>query len=359
MTLTLIQAMRGLCSLCVAIVHVKIFFTRYGDPGFFEAVPDWLGAIPTMFFAISGYFMAMLLARKDRYFLYNRLIRIYPTYFTMIAIAFILRAFSMKPLRLTDLPLVMTLFPFGSGLDYKLGIEWTLIYEMVYYFICAYYCRPQLLHIFPRMCLAWYLATLVAACIVPVSPMANILTFCASPWNLSFIAGVLVYFLLASPRKIVPWIWAVVLVAATYTTFKISPFLANKGIVFFGGLAGLILIGLVLLESLVRAPWFLVRLGDFSYVFYLIHVSIILTVIEIWMRLTGTKPNPVTGIVAVGLCLLLSWPLGRLDLTLHKYCKSWMKRMLDAQAARRAAVFQANGVPCATVEAERPGGPTG
>ena len=245
MTLTLIQAMRGLASACVVLMHIKIFLTKYGDPGLFNGLPEFLGAIPCMFFAISGYFMAMLVDRRDQHFLANRLVRIYPTYCGIIALAFVLRSVSMKPLHLADLPFVLPLLPFGTGLDYKLGIEWTLVYEVTFYLICAWYCRPGRYELFPRMLVAWYLALLGASFFLPVPDMPNPLNIWASPWNANFCSGALVYYFFRSIRKPSSWLWALVLGVATYFAFVGTPVLKAKSVLFFGAACTLILFGMI------------------------------------------------------------------------------------------------------------------
>jgi peptidoglycan/LPS O-acetylase OafA/YrhL len=360
MTLTLIQAMRGLASACVALMHVKIFLTKYGDPGFFNGLPEFLGAIPCMFFAISGYFMAMLIDRREHNFLLNRLVRIYPTYFVIIALAFLLRAFSLKPLGPGDLPLVLTLLPLGPSPDYKLGIEWTLIYELFFYLVCAYYCRQGYHHLFPRMCIAWYLALMGASFFLPTpEPIPNALNIWASPWNANFASGALVYYFLRSARKPTTWAWVLALGLATYAAFEGTPFLKAKSIVFFGAACTVILVGLVLLEKWVRAPRLLVRLGDYSYPLYLVHVTIILTTISVWMRLTEVKPGVATGLTALGLCLLATWPLGWLDVTMHKHFKAGLKKFLAARAVRAAARAEPVAAAGLAVELNQPVGASG
>lgn len=358
MTLTLIQAMRGLASACVVLMHIKIFLTKYGDPGFFAGLPEFLGAIPCMFFAISGYFMAMLIDRRDKHFLANRLVRIYPTYCCIIALAFVLRAFSMKPLGLGDLPLVLPLLPLGSGLDYKLGIEWTLVYEVFFYLICAYYCRPGFHDRFPRMLVAWYLALMGASFFLPVPDMPNFLNIWASPWNANFASGALVYYFLRSYRRPATWGWIAAMGLATYFAFVGTPVLKAKSVIFFGAACTLVLLGLVLVEKWVRAPRFLERLGDYSYPLYLAHVTIILTTISLSMRLTGAAPGVGTGLVACVLALLSTWPLGKLDVAMHKRLKAKLKGYFAAREARAAARTVPAPPPGVAVEIERPAGPT-
>lgn len=361
MTLTLIQAMRGLASTCVVLMHIKIFLTKDGTPGIFSLLPDTLGAIPCVFFAISGYFMAMLVDRHDRHFLANRLVRIYPTYLGIIALAFVIRAACLIPFDLYNLPLVASLLPFGPGLDYKLGIEWTLVYELVFYFICAFYCRPGFYDLFPRMLIGWYLALMVAAFFVTVPLMPNAINIWAMPWNANFVSGALVYYFMRSVKKPSAWLWLLGLALATYATFHFSPNERGRTIVFFGGIATLILIGAVVAERWVRAPSFLVKLGDYSYVLYLLHVTILVSTFSVYKRWTGTSPGVGTGLVALALVLLASWPLGRVDVAMHKRFKGKLKKYFAAREARAAAAAAeetAVATPGVAVELNRPLGPT-
>lgn len=360
MTLTLIQAIRGLASACVVLMHIKIFLTKDGIPGFFSLVPNQLGAIPCMFFAVSGYFMAMLLDRRDHHFLANRFVRIYPTYFGMIAVAYLVRLACRIPFDLYNLPLVMSLLPFGPGLDYKLGIEWTLIYEILFYFICAYYCRPGMHDLFPRMLIAWYLLLMAAVFVVNVPLMPNAINIWASPWNANFVSGALIYHFMRSLKKPSSWFWLVVLAVATVATYHFSTSERARIIVLCGAIATAILAGVVVLERWVRAPLILERLGDYSYVLYLFHVTVIVSTFSVYTRLTGNPPGPAMGTLALVLAVAASWPLGRADVALHKRLKGKLKRYLNArEAAKAGATAAAQSVtPGVAVELNRPLGPS-
>ena len=171
MTYTLIQAMRGLLAVGVVFAHCLIFLGVYGDPIYPEYLPDIFGGIPCMFFAISGFFMAMLVDRASPNFLPQRLLRVYPTYFIILALAYLLRSLTSMPLNFSDFFAILPLFPFKEGLDYKLGIEWTLLYEMFYYLVCAVFCLKSLRTRFPAFLTGWFLATLAGGFFLSVPPV--------------------------------------------------------------------------------------------------------------------------------------------------------------------------------------------
>jgi exopolysaccharide production protein ExoZ len=355
MTYRWVQVLRGMLSLSVALIHIKIFLTRAaGDAGLFNNIPDSFGNAPCVFFVISGYFMAMLIDRREKHFLLNRVIRIYPPYILAIFLAYLLR-FDTKKL-FTDLYAVITLLPLGSGLDYKLGIEWSLIYEIFFYFLCAFYARPDRAGTFPKMLIAWYLATLVAAMYVVVPVLPNMLNIWASSWNLCFIGGALVYHLLLSYRKPAVQFWAVCVTLATAAAYIFAPSGRVQGLISYAIFSPLLLIALIGLERVIRAPRVFVKLGDYSYALYLIHVSIILTTLKLWEQFVGTPPTSMTGVLALILCLLSCWAFGFVDVSMHNRLKAFVKKKL---AARHSAVIPTNEPACAPAVAGGNDGPRG
>lgn len=325
MTYTLIQAWRAILCVGVVLAHIKIYLLRTETPTLFASVPDIFGGIPCAFFAVSGYFMATLVDRNTTNFLPQRLVRVYPMYVLAIALAFPLRLLSSSHLNFEDLPLALTLLPLGPRINYKLGIEWTLVYEIFYYLVCWVFCRPALFRQFPKFLIAWMLAVIVKNIVAPYTPpLPTVFTIWLSGWNYCFIGGALLYYALQRYNEPATQAWAQVLVFATLCIVS-NTFIQRQGVFYMLGLASCAAMAvLIKLESRVRAPRILSELGDYSYALYLIHTNIILVAFDRWGYFTDAKPGTVAGLIALVLCLAAFWFLGQLDVAIHRRTKRWI-----------------------------------
>ncbi len=330
MTYTLIQAWRALLCIGVMLAHIKIYLLREGTAPLFNYLPDILGGIPCAFFSVSGYFMATLVDRNTKNFLLMRLVRVYPMYIIAIVLAYGIRALTTMPLDFDDLPAVISLLPFGGRKSYKLGIEWTLIYEIFFYFVCTVFCRPSLSRRFPAFLMVWLSAVLLASAINPVLyHLPNLATIWLSGWNYSFIAGALVYYFLKNYDDPQVQTWAKYVLLATVCTFSALQPTPVSVIIMLGLLACLALVAMVMLEPKIQAPKLLTHLGDYSYSLYLIHATIIILVLNRWPDITGTPPGLIAGLVSMVLCLCAFWFLGQFDVSIHKRLKGYLQNKLN------------------------------
>ena len=335
MTYTLIQAWRAVLCISVVLAHIKIYLLRGGSPSLFEYVPDIFGGIPCAFFTVSGYFMATLVDRNTKNFLPQRLVRVYPMYLLAILLAFLLRLFTTQPLDMEDLPLAISLLPLGPRINYKLGIEWTLVYEIFYYLICWVFCRPTLSRRFPAFLIVWMLAVLVKNIVAPFTPpLPTVLTIWLSGWNYCFIGGALLFYAMQRYNEPATQAWAQALVFATLCIVS-HTFMLRQGVFYLLGLGSCaVMAGLIRLESRVRSPKLLAELGDYSYALYLIHTNIILLAFDRWAYFTEARPGLVAGLIALVLCLAGFWFLGQLDVAIHKRTRRWVNaRFADGRLA--------------------------
>ncbi len=325
MTYTLIQAWRALLCIGVVLIHIKIYLVRQGTPSLFGYMPEILGGIPCAFFAVSGYFMATLVDRNTYNFLPQRLIRVYPMYLLVIALSFIIREFSNHPMNFKGLPLAISLMPFGMSVQYRLGIEWTLVYEIFYYLVCWVFCRQALHKHFPKFLIVWMLAIILKNVVAPdIPPLPTMLTIWLSGWNYCFIAGALLFYALHRWNEPATQVWAQVLLFASLCVVS-STFILGQSMVYLLGVACcVVMAALIKLESRVRAPKLLSELGDYSYALYLIHTNFIVVTFDRWVYFTGEKPGLVTGLFALVLCMSGFWFLGQLDVAIHKRTRRWV-----------------------------------
>jgi peptidoglycan/LPS O-acetylase OafA/YrhL len=134
---TSIQCLRGLAALSVVVYHTSFYYEATFGPALVSQATmarfAMLGV--SVFFAISGSLMAQILPRTNPCkFLTHRTVRIYPTFFLVVAALLPLGdAFHVMPPPVAILGL--TLAPVGNAAVYYLHVEWTLVYEITYYIV--------------------------------------------------------------------------------------------------------------------------------------------------------------------------------------------------------------------------------
>jgi exopolysaccharide production protein ExoZ len=126
-----IQYLRGLAAVMVVLYHAGHYLDVYRGDG---SLAGWnaLGLYGvSIFFAISGYLMAMLVRRQDPYvFMAHRIVRIYPAFLIIVALYGAVSALVGRPFVLD--PVALTLVPAGPRF-YALDVEWTLLFEVTFY----------------------------------------------------------------------------------------------------------------------------------------------------------------------------------------------------------------------------------
>ena len=328
--LTNLQVLRGFAALAVALFHAQEFVSTRRGPtglGLFDPRFGLMGV--AIFFAISGYLMARLVRASDpATFLAHRVLRILPP-FLVLAIGFRLAS----PVLGINIPfhaLALTLAPVGQAV-YPLGGEWTLVCETTFYVVMFLIGVAALTHRIEALALAW-LAVIGAAWLMrpPISadpafqPVYAVLL--TSPCA-AFAGGLLLPSLLK--RGLFPAALGLVAVPLAIASGVFATD-ANRWI---GGLAAVILVGCAIqAHQMPVRSWparVLVRFGDWSYVLYLIHVPIILSLLA---RVPASCPPLVLWCVAVAASLAAAALVGPLDVGGYRRLKRWVDR---ASASRR------------------------
>lgn len=141
-----IQAMRGIASLIVFIVH--LFSTRPG------MIPLWLERIwysigpagVDIFFVISGFVVTLAAAKSARSidlrgsamtFMVKRVLRVYPAYWVVFAIASLLIPYVWLSPEWLPRASNFSLLTLTYTYNYKVMVAWTLVYEMFFYLILS------------------------------------------------------------------------------------------------------------------------------------------------------------------------------------------------------------------------------
>lgn len=327
-----LQYLRAIAAISVVLYHGSHYVKDLrGEGRFLDVFGGFFGGYGVaVFFALSGYLMADLIARDaPGRFLLSRLARIYPPMLLLTGLFALAFALAGQPRGLNALSL--SLVPAGPR-GYFLAVEWTLLYEMTYYVALAGLAflglaRHATLFVLGWLGLvaaSWFWGTGRADIMLPVLselPLSMI--------NLPFLLG----FLCAGAHRR-GWLPPGLALAAALVAIP-AAMLPSEYFRLFAGLSASLLVA-----AAIRSPsrpalhWpgrLGARFGDASYVLYLCHVPVFLL---IDMALPRALPGPLVWIAMVATALGLSLLLGPADLALHRR----LKRAIDKAPPRRTSV---------------------
>lgn len=289
-TLGSIQLLRGLAALAVAVAHLHAVENRLAGE---QLLGAWalagFGGVD-LFFVISGF--VMVWTTRDRQgqatavpgFAFARAARIYPLWWLVcgaLVAVWLVRpewVYASHHTQAPDILRSLLLLPAPTLPLHAVG--WTLIHELWFYLVfAALLLAPT--RWFPGLLGLWALVVAGAALAFP-APQSPLLALVRHPLTLEFILGAGVGLLASrgvwpAPRLLVQagLIW--MLLAAISARSDAASLFAGEWwrVVAFGVPSALLVWGLAGLEQAGwRAPRFGVRLGDWSYALYLIHVPV-------------------------------------------------------------------------------------
>ncbi|KAJ3058204.1 hypothetical protein HK102_010627 [Quaeritorhiza haematococci] len=243
------------------------------------------------FFALSGFLMAYMLDTSCDRFLSRRLVRIYPTLWLAAALTLLGKIAVFGQVENQGLIGAMTLLPRGGKVTYPLGVEWTLVYELFFYMVCAAFTPRRLRGWFPAFLAAWGAAIVVA--------------------DLRFGTATL----MQPSTKQIP-----------LSLFNLL-YLGDRAVARFLGL-GLTFAAVIVLGSLHDRRTrprpggsFFEKLGDASYGLYLIHVPVATTLMAYLVHHRGIRQPTLVSLAALTAALVAGWYFGKVDLRLHQALK--------------------------------------
>lgn len=323
-----IQALRFFAALLVVSGHSMIFF-NIKHPGIIDpAMVDYFGWSGgwsvSLFFAISGFVIThSSIGRSPLQFIIARCLRIYPAFWLACLLCAAIKIYLFGGLSWAAEGYTLkslSLLPVGT-VPYPLRIEWSLIYEVLFYVVFAismiFVQGKHLLWI----AIGWLIIIVAAA----LSGFGYSDRYPWAAWalvserNLPFIAGVIVYFFAEHPQvrrqhAFLP-MWA--LATALFGQITHSDF----GIIATQAVSAAFLLTWVAQRDVsnpMRADNMLVKFGDGSYGLYLLHITIISVALEIWK---GSPYWPITlmSIFVFGLGFGLMFGAG--EQTLYKHLR--------------------------------------
>ena len=277
-----LQAARGIAALLVVLLHATLGAeVFYGEP--FDGFWGFGHVGVDFFFVLSG-FIIFHAHRSDaggwhgwkRYFT-KRLLRIYPA-FLPISILMLLLYHYFGHLALGDreIGILPSLLLIPTGQSPALVVAWTLMHEMLFY--CVFSIRFISKKAFGVLAWVWVLAILIHN----VSPSTDqtLILFLLNAYNLEFLAGIGVAWLVAKQyagNALLLPIGVITLSAFAISSHLIPNLVGRPGqlapTLFLALTFSLIVWGLCFFESRHRfpVPRWLILVGAASYSIYLIH----------------------------------------------------------------------------------------
>jgi exopolysaccharide production protein ExoZ len=326
-----IQALRAIAAVLVLVQHATVYVLMARNIDFKPYLQVDFGRMGVLlFFVISGFVMATCLD-QGRGFLAQRAIRIYPAFWLAIGLSALLLAPTGLPWHY-NLPSVF-LVPNQLGNSPYSIPYWTLLYEVVFYVITyGLILLGGSRRIVTAGLLGW-LAVVVAASrytdVPLLMPGAWILL---SPLNAFYIAGMLA----CLHRGQLARVPATALAVSALVAWSLGVALQDTA-----PMAGqLVLAGAycaVLLAALrLRAPASLVRLGDWSYGLYLLHVPVIGLVIHVLAAAAPGLRTSIAWLLVFSSALVAGFAFGWAEHRLHSAAKRLLRRRAagDGQPSR-------------------------
>lgn len=349
-----LQILRGFAAIAVMLYHVQCYLPVVaggtitgagGTPTIFRFISGQFSMGASFFFVLSGFLMAYLIDIEYKKFLLRRLIRIYPAFILAVFVQVCIKGIFEKAAVPSDLWQTMSLLPLNTlvhRIPSPLGIEWTLIYEIFFYFVCAIFTLKVLRSWFPAFLVLWAAVIILAyqINIVAVNLQIENGTLLVPSWqwiflspkNLLFIGGGVGYYFLLKFMPKTNWVFLLVCVLISIITFKYSfrmgPHTLYGTIVMAVSFVVLI-VGVANREknstqqTLSKNPVVRLfeKLGDYSYALYLVHVTVIVGIIKLTNFLWAAKGPSLLlqGILALTASLICGWYYGKIDVWIHWY----------------------------------------
>ena len=286
-----IQALRGISCLLIVVFHstmqMDLYYHQLFLGGWFTQ--GYCGV--DLFFVISGFVIVhssvKLWDDQSAFFTYwhKRITRVYPMYWLILLPVAMGTAFTSSSYEAPSASLfpvvtcwisTMLLLPNHRAIN---GVSWILTHEIYFYLLFSLLLLSVRLWFIP---VGIGLSTLAYACQKsPGADWHSATDFFLSPFNLEFGLGVLVWFMLRRYSLPDQLSYLMLCVAArvllTYQSTVTNEDYARRTLV-FGCSSFLLLLALTSLDRInqLQVPKWLIRLGDSSYVLYLLHFPLLI-----------------------------------------------------------------------------------
>jgi exopolysaccharide production protein ExoZ len=305
-----LQGLRGAAVLGVVLFHMTSVEFKYaaGDvllPAFLHFFQ--LGV--DLFFVISGF--VMVIVSRGRFqnvvetqrFLFNRLSRIYPTYWLYFFIT--LGVYLWQPSLVnsshggSNLWMSFLLLPNERVL--LVMVAWSLVFELWFYLLfSAFMCLRE--KSLPWLLLGWAGVIVVFNLLFNWQDYSPALKIMLHPYALEFIVGSALALFFYGPHSgrlpsSLLWVALAVALLLGFPLIYLSGLYASEGLprmVAVGLTFGALTLSLALLErrSLIKVPTFLTAVGDMSYTLYLSHLLVLGVIGRAWQMIGAWPSSP-------------------------------------------------------------------
>jgi peptidoglycan/LPS O-acetylase OafA/YrhL len=335
-----LQVLRLVAAGGVVLLHLGTYAANEFGVG---AGPDpwyrgrWFGTfICPLFFAVSGFVLTHLLqTASPRRFLIHRALRLYPAYWTALALIVLSRRIGIWPgpyvLGLEPAPTldsILVVPPRSErGLQYPLMVEWTLIYEVALWIGLVALWGAVGRRRVPVAAAGW-LAVLAVKSVLWPGYGSRLLPTWNSVWLsvyvVPFLLGILAY--TARERgRILRWPVVAVVIGLNAAAGVWLPQHTELDIWLRGLAAGLTVWFVVQIRD-ASATNPLVVAGGYSYGLYLLHVPVLMFAFRLMQR-TGFLDRTETGVVVAGVAAVtVGLAFGRIELAAYGRLKRYVDR---------------------------------
>lgn len=318
-----LQGLRGVAVLGVVLFHMTAVEHKYsGGDILLPPMLDFFQLGVDLFFIISGFVMVIVSrgrfqkVAESKRFLFNRVSRIYPTYWLYfgLTLAVLLVQPNMVNSTHGSSNLLMSFLLLPNDKVLLVMVAWSLLFELWFYLVFTglMLFRERWLSAF---LVVWAMLLVAFNSLDDWQNYNAALRIILHPYSLEFIIGVALARLFYSrhcARISTPMIVIALVIALIpgvgligyYRLFDEQGMLRmfSVGIVF-----GVLVLGLALLERrhLVRMPPFLVAVGDMSYTVYLSHLLVLGVIGRFW-QMFGSWPNSLLDNVLFALLMMMA-----------------------------------------------------
>lgn len=316
-----LQSLRAIAALFVVLQHAIYYVCVARGIDFMQYLQIGFGGLGVnLFFVISGFIMAGC-TYQGRWFLWNRVLRIYPGYWLAIAVSGLLLiqplhgwTFSLQSLFLTPSPL---------NSSYHIPY-WTLVYEMGFYLVVALLIAvgstPRAM---ARFCLLWLLVVAVVSRYMAIPIAEPGLWLWLAPHNIFFISGMLLGLHYRQVARIPSLLLGIA--AIVFWTLGESLYGASAIGALMLSAVGLTAVVILAIRHVRLRP--LEYVGDASYGMYLIHAPILVLSVHLLQRWVPGLSLLLLFAASMLLAVVGSIAFGRGEYALNNYLKKrWRPR---------------------------------
>lgn len=327
-----IQALRFFACFLVLFQHL-VFYTLYGK-GFGDAyvLPINFGRIGVcLFFLISGFVMGFCLD-QGKWFLINRALRIFPPYWLAIFASWVV----FVPMGNSWSLDWVSFFLFPTNLiNYSYRIPyWTLCYEMAFYFVMyiIILLRVATKNIL-RICVVWLVVIVYFDLLRQIGNVDSPEVFekIAQPGLRIFFSPYAIFFIIGLFSSFCQFNFLNRLSTGVLVLFAIFALVVGEKFEFnFPSPMFLIqscgFVCLLFAANRVSFPSFIVKLGDYSYGIYLVHIIAIASVLAFMQPFISQIAIPFVFVLFLLVALAIGVIFGFVEYRIHyKLRKSYLK----------------------------------